>query len=65
MAVATYGGRIGHPVRLGSEVWPHLPSIGDPETRSVVWERADLVVRVPCEGDPAEVHTVEDMGRWG
>ncbi|MEJ7764194.1 MAG: NTP transferase domain-containing protein [Acidimicrobiales bacterium] len=65
MAVATYGGRLGHPVRLGAEVWPHLPSIGDPETRSDVWERPDLVVRVPCAGDPAEVHTVEDLGRRG
>ena len=64
MAVATYGGRLGNPVRLGSDVWPHLPSIGEHETRSVVWERADLVVRVPCAGDPADVDTVEDLERW-
>lgn len=64
MAVATYGGRLGNPVRLGAEVWPYLPTIGDQETQSVVWERADLVVRVPCAGDPADVDTVEDLGRW-
>lgn len=62
MAVATYGGRLGNPVRLGAEVWPHLPSIGD--EGSHVWERPDLVVRVPCEGDPADVDTVEDLERW-
>ena len=64
MAVATYGGRLGNPVRLGAEVWPHLPSIGDQGARSLVWERADLVVRVPCAGDPADVDTVEDLERY-
>jgi CTP:molybdopterin cytidylyltransferase MocA len=64
MAVATYAGRLGNPVRLGSQVWPHLPSIGDQGARSLVWERADLVVRVPCAGDPADVDTVEDLERW-
>jgi len=64
MAVATYGGRLGNPVRLGAEMWTHLPTIGDQSTPSLVWEREDLVVRVPCAGDPADVDTVEDLGRW-
>ena len=64
MAVATYGGRLGNPVRLGSDVWPHLPSIGDRGAGSLVWEQPDLVVRVPCQGDPADVDTVEDLERW-
>ncbi len=69
MAVATYGGRLGNPVRLGAEVWPHLLEVGEHGTRALVWEavvwdRADLVVRVPCAGDPADVDTVDDMGRW-
>lgn len=64
MAVATYGGRLGNPVRLGAAMWPHLPAIGDKGERSLVWERADLVVRVPCAGDPADVDTVEDLERW-
>jgi len=64
MAVATYGGRLGNPVRLGSQVWSHLPSIGDRGASSLVWERNDLVVRVPCAGDPADVDTVEDLERW-
>ena len=64
MAVATYNSRLGNPVRLGSQVWPHLPSIGDQGARSLIWEQADLVVRVPCLGDPADVDTVEDLERW-
>jgi CTP:molybdopterin cytidylyltransferase MocA len=64
MAVATYNSRLGNPVRLGSQVWPHLPSIGDQGARSLIWEQADLVVRVPCAGDPADVDTVEDLERW-
>lgn len=64
MAVATYGGRLGNPVRLGSQVWPHLPSIGDQGARALIWEQPELVVRVPCAGDPADVDTVEDLDRW-
>jgi len=63
MAVATYGGRLGNPVRLGSDIWPFLPSIGDQGARSL-WEQNELVVRVPCPGDPADVDTVEDLERW-
>jgi len=64
MAVATYNGRLGNPVRLGAQTWPHLPSIGDQGEGSLLWERNDLVVRVPCAGDPADVDTVEDLERW-
>jgi molybdenum cofactor cytidylyltransferase len=64
MAVATYGGRLGNPVRLGKEMWPLLPLMGDQGARALVWERNDLVVRVPCAGDPADVDTVEDLERW-
>lgn len=64
LAVASYAGRRGNPVRIGASVWPCLPVCGDEGARRLLAERADLVVEVPSEGSPADVDEPADLVRW-
>jgi CTP:molybdopterin cytidylyltransferase MocA len=64
IVVATYGGRRGNPVKLGSEVWDAVPSSGDVGGRAAMQVHPDRVVEVACLGNPADIDTLEDLQRW-
>ncbi len=64
LAVALFGGDARPPVRIHRSLWSDLPTEGDEGARGLLRRCPELVVRVPCGGDSADVDTLEDLERW-
>jgi CTP:molybdopterin cytidylyltransferase MocA len=66
VAVATYGGRRGHPVVIDRPLWTEVAALaeGDAGARPFMRAHPDLVAEVACEGDPADIDTESDLAAW-
>lgn len=61
LAVATYDGVRGNPVRLHAELWQLLPETGDDGARLLFRSHRDLIEEIPCLGSAQDVDTVSDL----
>ncbi len=67
IAIATYNGTRGNPVRLHSNVWNTFEDLdADPDAgaRSLIHLHPELVREVACEGNSADIDTTEDLDTW-
>ena len=67
IAVATYNGTRGNPVRIHSSVWDTFEGLqtdADAGARSLIHLHPELVREVACEGNSADIDTTEDLDTW-
>ena len=64
LVVAEFGGQRQPPLKIGAALWAQLPASGDEGARVLMRRRPELVRSIVCEGDPADIDTVEDLARW-
>jgi len=61
LAVATYDGRRGNPVKLHAETWALTPTSGDEGARVLLASHPQLVTEVACEGSPIDLDRTDDL----
>ena len=61
VAVANFAGQLRPPVRLSAAMYDEIPTEGDVGAR-VLWHRPGTI-EVPCDGDPSDIDTLEDLER--
>lgn len=66
IAVATFGGRRGHPIVMAPVVWDEALAVAGPDegARAYLSAHAGLVDKIPVPGDPRDLDTREDLERW-
>jgi molybdenum cofactor cytidylyltransferase len=67
IAVATYNGQRGTPVRLHKSVWETFRTMqgdADAGARSLMHLHPELVSEVACKGSGVDIDTTEDLERW-
>ncbi len=64
IVTASFDGKQRPPVKLERTVWDDLPDTGDVGARTLMRLRPELVSELPCNGNPVDIDTVEDLQRW-
>lgn len=66
VAIATFGGRRGHPIVMAPTLWTEALEVAGADEGARVWlgEHPDLVDEVAVPGDPSDLDTPEDVRRW-
>ena len=67
LAVATYEGRRGHPVRIHHSLWDMFSALDeapDAGVRTLMRLHPELVDEVACKGTSADIDTPEDLSQW-
>jgi|694.fasta_scaffold21511_8 CTP:molybdopterin cytidylyltransferase MocA len=67
LAVATYEGHRGHPVRIHHSLWDMFSALDeapDAGVRTLMRLHPELVDEVACKGTSADIDTPEDLSQW-